>query len=63
MDWEAWLAMYSPWGRKESDTTEQLSTAHLSIKNHFQIFRIGLHTDLLPFTNSISYSIKSFCYF
>ena len=29
MDWEAWLAMYSPWGHKESDTTEQLSTAHL----------------------------------
>ena len=23
------LAGYSPWGRKESDTTEQLSTAHL----------------------------------
>ena len=24
------LAGYSPWGRKESDTTEQLSTAHPS---------------------------------
>ena len=24
MDREAWRACYSPWGRKESDTTEQL---------------------------------------
>ena len=27
MDREAWQG-YSPWGRKESDTNEQLSTAH-----------------------------------
>ena len=25
MDWEAWLAMYSPWGHKESDTIERLT--------------------------------------
>ena len=25
------LAVYSPWGRKESDTTEQLSTQHIHI--------------------------------
>ena len=25
MDREAWRACYSPWGRKESDTTEQLN--------------------------------------
>ena len=29
MDTGAWRAGYSPWGRKESDTTEQLSTAHM----------------------------------
>ena len=25
MDKEAWCATYSPWGHKESDTTEQLN--------------------------------------
>ena len=25
IDREAWQAMYNPWGRKESDTTERLS--------------------------------------
>ena len=25
----AWRIPYSPWGRKESDTTEQLSLSHL----------------------------------
>ena len=27
MDREAWQATVSPWGRKESDMTDQLSTA------------------------------------
>ena len=28
MDRGAWLATYSPWGRKEADTTEQLTHTH-----------------------------------
>ena len=28
MDRETWQATYSPWGRKEMDTTERLSTQH-----------------------------------
>ena len=28
MDRGAWQATYSPWGRKESDTTEQLTQTH-----------------------------------
>ena len=28
MDWEAWCAACSPWGHKESDTTERLNTTN-----------------------------------
>ena len=30
MDREAWHAIYNPWGRKESDTTERLNWAELN---------------------------------
>ena len=33
------LAGYSAWGHKESDTTEQLSTAHLELfRNDFNLY-------------------------
>ena len=31
---------YSPWGRKESDTTEQLTHTHMLQKNIYIIFHI-----------------------
>ena len=39
------LAGYSPWGCKESDRTEQLSTAHNKNKNHW----VGFDYDSLCF--------------
>ena len=35
------LAGYSPWGRKESDTTEQLTTAHSThLKGGMQVLQL-----------------------
>ena len=31
MDRGAWQTTYSPWGLKESDTTERLTRVHLSL--------------------------------
>ena len=33
MDRGAWWATYSPWGRRELDTTDQLNTAVTSVKD------------------------------
>ena len=37
--WTEEPGWYSPWGRKELDMTERLSTAH---KNEYSLLRIGL---------------------
>ena len=39
MDRGAWRATHSPWVRKESDTTEQLSTAHEIIYSYSSLKR------------------------
>ena len=46
------LVGYSPWGRKESDTTEQLTHTHTHTHTHDSLGcfaysnRLGMHSDL-----------------
>ena len=39
MDWDAWCAACSPWGHKESDTTERLNTTNEK-KKRMGFFRV-----------------------
>ena len=42
MDREAWQAIYSPWGHKELDMTEQLSKYSTSINNKKWGEKVGI---------------------
>ena len=58
------LVGYSPWGRRESDTTERLSTAHLlTIRDSTTVIKQGERTETLalkrPITESWSISYLS----
>ena len=48
---------YSPWGHKESDTTERLSTSHIYIYIYIYIFKNLCYTPLYQ----VSPKIHSFC--
>ena len=56
------LAGYSPWGCKESDTIEQLSTAQAKIKlsEGFAMFFLGLLGKLCSFAFSSFYRLSAF---
>ena len=50
------LVGYSPWGRKKSDTTEQLSTAHKIYENLLHLYQFS--TKQYPSTLNVT---KSLC--
>ena len=62
MDRGAWRAIYSPWGLKQSDTTEATKHAHNALNSILKTQIIGLteSTERRAFLDSFSFKISSF---